>query len=86
MGCGYRRKRILRLIGMMLRSGIMVNGVVKPSEEGTMQGGHLASIFVAGETILVLLTVITSVSNWNIGFDAAYVWRTGDSGAWCVPE
>ena len=39
LGLRISDKRILRLIGMMLRSGVMVNGVVKPSEEGTMQGG-----------------------------------------------
>jgi len=37
-------KRILRLIGMMLRSGVMVNGVVNPSKEGTMQGGPLSPL------------------------------------------
>jgi group II intron reverse transcriptase/maturase len=39
-----RDKRVLRLVGMMLRSGIMVNGVVIPSEEGTMQGGPLSPL------------------------------------------
>jgi RNA-directed DNA polymerase len=37
-------KRILRLVGMMLRSGVMINGVVIPSEEGTMQGGPLSPL------------------------------------------
>ena len=37
-------KRILRLIGMMLRSGVMCNGVVNPSKEGTMQGGPLSPL------------------------------------------
>jgi len=37
-------KRILRLIGLMLRSGIMINGVVVRSEEGTMQGGPLSPL------------------------------------------
>ncbi len=31
-------KRILRLIGMTLRSGVNVNGVTEPTEEGTVQG------------------------------------------------
>lgn len=34
-------KRILRLIGMILRSGVMVNGVVQLTEEGTVQGSPL---------------------------------------------
>lgn len=37
-------KRILRLIGIMLRSGVMVNGVVNPRKEGTMQGGPLSPL------------------------------------------
>ncbi len=37
-------KRILRLVGLMLRSGIMINGVVIPSEEGAMQGGPLSPL------------------------------------------
>ena len=32
-------KPILRLIEMILRSGVMVNGVVQLTEEGTVQGG-----------------------------------------------
>jgi RNA-directed DNA polymerase len=37
-------KRILRLIGLMLRSGVMENGVMTPSQEGTMQGGPLSPL------------------------------------------
>ncbi len=37
-------KRILRLIGMTLRSGVMVHGVMKPTEEGTVQGSPPESI------------------------------------------
>lgn len=37
-------KRILRLVGMILRSGVMVNGVVKLSEEGTVQGSPLSPL------------------------------------------
>ena len=37
-------KRILRLVGMMLRSGIMINGLAIPSDEGTMQGGPLSPL------------------------------------------
>jgi len=37
-------KRILRLIGNMLRSGVMINGVVTPSQEGAMQGGALSPL------------------------------------------
>jgi siroheme synthase (precorrin-2 oxidase/ferrochelatase) len=44
MGQRITDKRILRLVGLMLRSGIMINGVVCPSEEGTMQGGPLSPL------------------------------------------
>ncbi len=37
-------KRILRLIGMILRSGVMVNGVVQLTEEGTVQGSQLSPL------------------------------------------
>ena len=34
-------KRILRLVGMILRSGIMADGLVTPSTEGAVQGSPL---------------------------------------------
>ena len=37
-------KRILRLIGQLLRSGIMANGVVSPSREGAVQGSPLSPL------------------------------------------
>ncbi len=37
-------KRILRLIGMILRSGVMVNGVAHRTEEGTVQGSPLSPL------------------------------------------
>jgi len=37
-------KRILRLIGMILRSGIMANGLVTPSMEGAVQGSPLSPL------------------------------------------
>jgi group II intron reverse transcriptase/maturase len=37
-------KRILRLIGMILRSGVMVDGVVQLTEEGTVQGSPLSPL------------------------------------------
>jgi len=37
-------KQILRLIGMILRSGIMKDGMVTPSEEGTPQGSPLSPL------------------------------------------
>jgi len=37
-------KRILRLIGITLRSGIMKDGLVTPSEEGTPQGSPLSPL------------------------------------------
>lgn len=37
-------RRLLQLIGRYLRAGVMVEGVVQPSPEGTMQGGPLSPI------------------------------------------
>lgn len=37
-------KRVLRLIGMILRSGIMTNGVVTSSSEGSVQGSPLSPL------------------------------------------
>jgi group II intron reverse transcriptase/maturase len=37
-------KRILRLIGKTLRSGIMENGTVKPTNEGSIQGSPLSPL------------------------------------------
>ena len=37
-------KRVLRLIGMILRSGIMINGVVVSSTEGSVQGSPLSPL------------------------------------------
>jgi RNA-directed DNA polymerase len=36
--------RVLRLIGMILRGGIMVNGIKIPSEEGSIQGSPLSPL------------------------------------------
>jgi group II intron reverse transcriptase/maturase len=44
MGQRIIDKRILRLVGLMLRSGVMIDGVVMRSEEGTMQGGPLSPL------------------------------------------
>jgi len=44
MGQSITDKRILRLVGIMLRCGVMVNGVVNPSKEGAMQGGPLSPL------------------------------------------
>jgi len=44
LSCHISDKRILRLIGMILRSGVMVNGVVQPTEEGTVQGSPLSPL------------------------------------------
>jgi len=44
MGQRIADKRILRLVGIMLRSGVMINGVVNPSQEGAMQGGPLSPL------------------------------------------
>lgn len=37
-------KRILRLIGLILRSGIMKDGLVEPTKEGTTQGSPLSPL------------------------------------------
>jgi RNA-directed DNA polymerase len=39
-----RDKRVLRLIGRYLRSGVMIEGVVQAGEEGTPQGGPLSPL------------------------------------------
>ena len=39
-----RDKRILRLIGRYLRAGVLLNGVLVKSEEGTLQGGPLSPL------------------------------------------
>jgi len=44
LGCHVLDKRILRLIGMTLRSGIMKDGEVEPSREGTTQGSPLSPL------------------------------------------
>jgi group II intron reverse transcriptase/maturase len=44
MGQRIADKRILRLVGLMLRSGVMINGVVNPNKEGAMQGGPLSPL------------------------------------------
>ena len=41
-------KRILRLIGMMLRSGVMAHGLVTPTMEGTVQGSPLSPLLSNG--------------------------------------
>ena len=37
-------KRVLRVIGLLLRSGIMANGLVTPSTEGAVQGSPLSPL------------------------------------------
>ena len=44
IGQTIRDKRVLKLIGRYLRAGVMVNGVVQESEEGTPQGGPLSPL------------------------------------------
>lgn len=44
IGKTVRDKRVLKLIGAYLRAGVMVNGVVIESEEGTPQGGPLSPL------------------------------------------
>jgi len=40
----YIDKRVLRLIGMILRSGVMIDGRVEATREGTPQGGPLSPL------------------------------------------
>jgi len=44
IGQTIRDKRMLRLIGRYLRAGVMVEGLVQASEEGTPQGGPLSPL------------------------------------------
>lgn len=44
VGQRIRDKRMLRLIGRYLRAGVMIQGVVQESEEGTPQGGPLSPL------------------------------------------
>jgi RNA-directed DNA polymerase len=44
IGQTIRDKRVLRLIGRYLRSGVMLEGEMQPSEEGTPQGGPLSPL------------------------------------------
>jgi group II intron reverse transcriptase/maturase len=44
IGQTIRDKRMLRLIGRYLRAGVMIEGVVQESEEGTPQGGPLSPL------------------------------------------
>lgn len=44
LGETIRDKRMLKLIGRYLRSGVMINGVVIETEEGTPQGGPLSPL------------------------------------------
>jgi RNA-directed DNA polymerase len=44
IGATIRDKRVLRLIGRYLRSGVLVEGVRVSSEEGTPQGGPLSPL------------------------------------------
>ncbi len=44
VGKRIRDKRVMRLIGRWLRSGIMLGGIVEPRVEGTPQGGPLSPL------------------------------------------
>ena len=44
LGQSIPDKRILRLIGKILRSGVMANGLVTPSTEGAVQGSPLSPL------------------------------------------
>ena len=44
IGQTIRDKRVLRLMGRYLRSGVMIEGMVQATEEGTPQGGPLSPL------------------------------------------
>src|ERR1019366_9524436 len=44
LGLQIEDKRVLRLIGLTLRSGIMENGVVSATTEGSVQGSPLSPL------------------------------------------
>lgn len=44
LGKSIPDKRILRLIGNMLRSGVLADGLVQPTTEGAVQGGPLSPL------------------------------------------
>jgi group II intron reverse transcriptase/maturase len=44
IGQTIRDQRVLRLVGRYLRAGVMIEGVVQASEEGTPQGGPLSPL------------------------------------------
>jgi RNA-directed DNA polymerase len=44
IGKEIRDKQMLKLIGKFLRAGVMLNGVVVETEEGTPQGGPLSPL------------------------------------------
>ena len=37
-------KRILRIVGLMLRSGVLADGLVQPTQEGAVQGGPISPL------------------------------------------
>lgn len=57
-------KRILRLIGMILRGGIMSDGVIIPSEEGSVQGSPLSPLL----SNVVLDELDKELENRNLEF------------------
>ena len=81
LGLRISDKRILRLIGMMLRSGVMVNGVVKPSEEGRMQGGKWKAVQSAMSRVKELTPrgtykslekTLEEINQWYVGWSSYY--------------
>ena len=44
LGTRVSDKRVLKLIGRFLRSGVMIGGLCEPTEEGTPQGGPLSPL------------------------------------------
>jgi Retron-type reverse transcriptase len=62
-------KRLLKLIRAFLNAGVMENGLVSPSVEGTPQGGPLSPL-------LVTSCSTNSTASWSAADTALFVMRT----------
>ena len=62
-------KRLLRLIRAFLNAGVMENGLVSPSVEGTPQGGPLSPL-------LSTSCSMNSTARWSAADTALFVMRT----------
>ena len=60
-------KRLLKLIRAFLNAGVMENGLVSPSVEGTPQAGPLSQVTSCSTN---------STANWSAGDTALFAMRT----------